>query len=412
VAAAALAPKETTGSEQTGSYRRPGVPWGKGQGQGAKVIALRPTAPHEPAGERPEPPARHASAVEDTTESVSRVTGDRAPAQASDRASKAPTANTAGTGSRLATTASGADTTASGAATTASGAATTPHPRPDSTGSHLTTTGSGAAVRRPPVLASESLREYLTPAEPGRRQMRVAAAVLGMGGAAAVLALGGAAPVPLVGAAGLVLVAAAGVAPLRYRDRAAIVLTLSLPLLLLNVLSEASSTGAARHGVLLGLGVSGLAGALFFRAEHRASKVARALVGVGIATCIAWIAVSGMLGSTVVTSWQWQAWLPAALALSLVTLLCLSLLAFMAPNSGGGCRTWASSLLGWYALALGTWVAGAAWPGGGLEGAGPAAVRGGAMSAVGAAVTAALVALAMSQVLASVSARPRTPTRP
>jgi hypothetical protein len=249
--------------------------------------------------------------------------------------------------------------------------------------------------------------------------MRVLATALGLGGAAAVLALGGATAVPLIGASGLALVAAAGVAPLRYRDRAVIVLGFSLPLLLLHVLGEASSTGAARHGALLGLGVAGLSGALFFRAEHRASRVARVLVGVGIAACATWMAVSGVLASAVVRSWHWQAWVPAALAVSLVGLLCLSLLAFMAPSSGGGCRAWGASLLGWYALALGAWVTAAAWPGGGAAaaagasaggagGAGTAdALRSGATTAVGAAVSATLVALAMSQVLASVSARQR-----
>lgn len=120
--------------------------------------------------------------------------------------------------------------------------------------------------------------------------------------------------------------------------------------------------------VVLGLGVVVLAMALLFRSWHRASLLARALVGVGLALCAGWLWSSHALQRLLVLDSNLQAWFGPVLCVPFALLLMLSLLAFMDSRSTGACMLWAGLLLVWYgihdwaALAVRYWPAGAARP--------------------------------------------------
>ena len=97
--------------------------------------------------------------------------------------------------------------------------------------------------------------------------------------------------------------------------------------------------------LVLRIGVLSLAMALFFRAWHRGSLLARALVALGIALCAGGLWMSGSLGALLALDGGVQSWLLPLSSLGLAVLLMLSLLAFMDSRTTGGCAAWASLLL-------------------------------------------------------------------
>ena len=286
--AAVLEPKSLPfGEERTGSQRKaPSGEWARGEGAAAKILALRP---------------EH---VEDAV-----------PAAASEAARD------------------------------------TPAPAPDASRSGVRPAAPSGSGEHPKalVLASESLRADMAPNAPGRGLIRVAAAALGAVGAIAVLTVAGPTPAALGIAAALALVAALGIVPLDYRQRAVGLLAVALPgALAASIL--AAPRGGVPHGGLLALMVSGLAGALYFRAEYRASRLARGLVAAGVGLGAIWLIASGALSRVAAMEASWQSWLPITLGAALAVVLALALLGFMTHNSTGGCAAWATMLLVWLAV--------------------------------------------------------------
>jgi hypothetical protein len=102
--------------------------------------------------------------------------------------------------------------------------------------------------------------------------------------------------------------------------------------------------------LVLMIGVTVLAMALFYRSWHRASLLSRALVVLGVALAGGWLWMSRALQQLLILESQWQQWLPPVLAVPLAILLLLSLLAFMDSRSTGSCSAWAGLLLAWYTL--------------------------------------------------------------
>ncbi len=271
------------------------------------------------------------------------------------------------------------------------------------------TEGAEASGARPPVLASECLREDLTPTEPGRATLRWVAAVLGVVGAAVVVPVGGATGFALIEGALLAAIAALGLSPMRYELRAGGVTVLGIVGLALAVVA----TGVAAVPPILAVAVTVLGAGLLFRGTYRASSWARLLVGIGIGLGLVWFVGSGTVTGLTVLDITWQSIAGAVVRLAFALLVLLSLLAFMDSSTTGGCRVWGTAILVWYAafvmleLAVGTWPGPGSAAGGPdslvarvfpTELAGPPSAEVAAM-ALAAATFVALTALAASQVL-------------
>jgi hypothetical protein len=160
----------------------------------------------------------------------------------------------------------------------------------------------------------------------------------------------------------------------------------------------AAPHGGVPHGGLLGLTTGGLAGALYFRAEYRASRLARGLIAAGVAAGALWLAMSGALTGIGAIGAAWQSWLPALLGAALAPVLLLALLGFMTEHSTGGCGLWGTALLVWLACYENAAHAAQVFPAGG---AGPSEGWrvGAAMGAVATPILAPVVALAVAQLL-------------
>jgi hypothetical protein len=206
----------------------------------------------------------------------------------------------------------------------------------------------GHPAARPPVLASEALRRDLEPGSPAAGTTRWVAGAMGAIGVVQTLLLAGLHGVAVPVAGAFAALGLLGPLPMGYAARAAATATIAGCGLSVASFAEAASTGRAEP-VVLSAGVTLLAAALLFRAWHRASLLARALVALGSAVCAGFLAMSQALQRLPIVDPSWQAWLPQLVQLALVLLLFLSLLAFMDSRSTGGCDTWAVLLLGWYA---------------------------------------------------------------
>jgi len=197
--------------------------------------------------------------------------------------------------------------------------------------------------------------------------------------------------------AAFALVAALGLARLDYRRRASGLLAVALPGVLATSLVAAPHAGPP-NGMLLALMVSGLAGALYFRAKYRASLLARGLVAAGVLVGAAWLAGSGLIPGLTAMDTAWQSWLPTLLGASLAPLLALALLGFMTHNSTGGCAAWATCLLVWLTAYEAAVHAAALLPTDGLALGGRWRL-GLAMGAIATPLLAAVASMALAQVL-------------
>jgi hypothetical protein len=165
----------------------------------------------------------------------------------------------------------------------------------------------------------------------------------------------------------LLALAALGAMPMPYPARAMSLATVAGSVFAV-VTWHRADRAADLEPVVLGLGVVVLAMALLFRSWHRASWLSRALVGVGLALCAGWLWSSQALQQLLVLDSQFQAWFGPVLCVPFALLLLLSLLAFMDSRSTGACALWAGLLLLWYgvhdwtALAVRYWPAGASRP--------------------------------------------------
>jgi hypothetical protein len=249
---------------------------------------------------------------------------------------------------------------------------------------------------RPPVLASESLREDIEPTEPWRRALRLVGTSLSVAGAVACVALGGAHLGVFVVA---LLLLAAGVtclAPLSYAVRAWTVLMLSGTALALATAMRAMAGAPAEAAVLAPAAVV-LAAGLMFRSAYRASHLARTVVAAGMLAIAVALVLADAVGEFAQVGTSWQGWLHVGAAIGFGILLLVSLLAFMAASTTGGTMLWAVCLLVWYAINVTFTVVRHAYP----EPGGPQAITlpdpmAGLSAAAAAAVALAAIALAQS----------------
>ncbi len=218
-------------------------------------------------------------------------------------------------------------------------------------GASAGTTQRTKAVRsppRPPYLASEILREDLAPSEPGRRLLEIVLQVAPALGAIAALGSGidrAATWVALVLLAGLFVLT-------RFEPGYGAKMLLATAGgggALASVSLWRMSLGAGADDLVLGAAVTLLTAALLFRSWYRAAFAARALVAGALVLAIAWAAMTSHR-ELLSLAFRWDSWLPA-LTWYLFGIACLlSLLAYMGPETTGGCDVWAVGLWGWYAL--------------------------------------------------------------
>lgn len=212
---------------------------------------------------------------------------------------------------------------------------------------------------RPKYLASELLQRDWFPKTPLRRTLRWGSVVLGVLGVGTTFALGG-----LDGNAfGLValfaLCAVAGVVPLEAELRGA-----ALGLIGASGAGWLGYLSAAEGGAtpLLIACITLTVAALLFRAEHRKSRMARVLVGVGLTAIAGYLVLTGGLDGMIVQSLAWQSWVVPASRLVLAAAVLLGALTFLDPHGHGGAWLLGGSLLGWLALdACGSLLV-ATWP--------------------------------------------------
>jgi hypothetical protein len=214
---------------------------------------------------------------------------------------------------------------------------------------------------RPPVLASEALREQIAPAEPGRDTIRVLSVLIGISGTTFMLLLLGTSGMGLPLAGAFLALTALGFPSIPYAPRAAAVFTISASALGVVTWMVVGTVGAPAV-VVETIGVVILAIALVFRAWHRASVVARILVASGILVCVGWLGMSGWLKDFTTLDPAWQSWLPTIIRAPFGLLLMLSLLAFMDARTTGGCGIWATAVLVWHALQMAVQLMILVWP--------------------------------------------------
>ncbi len=214
---------------------------------------------------------------------------------------------------------------------------------------------------RPPVLASEALREQLAPAEPGRDVIRVLSVVVGTVGTLSMIALLGTSGMGLPLAGAFLALTAFALPSIPYAPRAAAVFTISASTLGVITWMYVGTVGTPAE-IVETIGVVTLGVALQFRAWHRASIVARILVAVGILVCIGWLGMSGWLKDFTTLDPAWQSWLPTIIRAPFGLLLMLSLLAFMDARTTGGCGAWATAVMLWHALHMTVQLMILVWP--------------------------------------------------
>ena len=264
-------------------------------------------------------------------------------------------------------------------------------------------TPSGQVAAKPLVLASECLRRELAPATPAQRGVQLLAVAVGLIGMVGTWLVSGPRGLGLPVGGALLALSVLGVVPMPYAARAMSLATVAGSVLAV-VTWHRTERAQNLDPLILGLGVVVLAMALLFRSWHRASAHARVLVGVGLALCAGWLWSSHGLQRLLVLESNVQAWLLPVLAVPFALLLLLSLLGFMDSGTTGGCALWAALLLVWYGVHDWADLAVRYWP---VDAVGPALARVPAEVAVtgfSAPLFAAVLAAALSQLLAVSSA--------
>jgi len=204
------------------------------------------------------------------------------------------------------------------------------------------------AAPRPPYLASEILREDLTPSEPGKQLLATLLYVAPVLGSAAALLSGIGRSATWVALTALMSLLLLGRFELTYATRALLVTIAGGGALALVSLWR-MTLGSSYDGPLLAASITLLPAALLFRAWYRASEAARVLVACTLALALCW-AMASSDRQLLALVFSWQSWLPALTWCLFVILCLLSLLAFMGDETTAGCDIWAIGALVWYGL--------------------------------------------------------------
>lgn len=216
-------------------------------------------------------------------------------------------------------------------------------------------TETGAEVEepvRPKFLASELLERDWTPPHPLRRTLRTGAAILGGLGAVGAPVVGGLSVESLGLGVLFALCAAAGLAPLAPSARGVALAALGAGGAAWVAWLSHVAASSAGTGLLVGCVVL-TTSALFFRAAHNRSRLARALVSVGLLATAVWLGLTGGVDALVVESLEWQAWVGPSSRLLLAAIAVLSLLTFLDPSAPGGAWVAGFALLAWLVVATG-----------------------------------------------------------
>ena len=254
---------------------------------------------------------------------------------------------------------------------------------------------------KPPVLASDILREEVAPIHPARRAIRVwlfafsatfALAAIGAKLGVGIVRSGDDAFVGAVATSALAITAA--IVPLRYSVRAALAaLTGLVPLALgavgLGPLAAFGTEGVLPSATAIAL-VTLLPAALVFRARYRAFAGARTAVGIALAASVPAVAFLAMAAfdTSVPSVDRAASGIAAASALT-------ALLGFMGPETSAGCSQWAAIIVIAHTSRLTIHAIRAAWAGDahGMASFGAAAL--------GELIASTLVTFALFQILAA-----------
>lgn len=204
-------------------------------------------------------------------------------------------------------------------------------------------------LERPAYLASELLKQDWYPRTPLARSLRWGALGIGAIGALGALVFGGVAGGGIALASVLALCAIAGGVPIAAQVRGVAI----------GVLGVAGTSvagwmrmtdGHEPAAPLLVACITLSASALFFRAAHRTSRLARTLVGIGLGATACWLLVTGGLDALVVQTLAWEDWIFPVSRLLLGLVIVAALLTFLDPTGHGGAWVAGGAFLGWLAL--------------------------------------------------------------
>jgi hypothetical protein len=261
---------------------------------------------------------------------------------------------------------------------------------------------------KPPVLASDILREEVAPEAPARRAIRLASfafcAISLVGAFAASLGFGAArlnVPGALEGAVGTALVAAvAAFAPLPYASRALVAAFAGIVPLVLGAAGIGPLGRLADDGHVTALAMAVMAtalpAALVFRSRYRAFRAARVILGVGLALSVPAVVLLALFAVDRAGTATIGARCVAGLG---VLGAAAATLGFMGPETSGGCAQWAALVVGAYAARPAWRAIASAWNGRNQD---TVALT---SAALGALVASTLVTFALFQILAAALAR-------
>jgi len=201
-----------------------------------------------------------------------------------------------------------------------------------------------------PTLASTLLEAELAPRTPAAALLRrgASSAALLAGIAAAGIAPGW--PEAWLLAALLLAAGTAAALPWDYDRRATTVLALGAGAFAAGQAFRLLWGLAPPSDLLIGLGMTALAGALLHRSQHRESGLARGLAILGLTLVVAWLVTDRGLASAVILRDTVAGWTPAALRAALLVVAPLGLLVFMPATTTAGAEHWWAVMLAWLGL--------------------------------------------------------------
>jgi hypothetical protein len=204
-------------------------------------------------------------------------------------------------------------------------------------------------LAKPPVLASDILREEVAPIAPAQRLVRIWLGLFALAFVAAAIAsvegFGPASPGVLAGSIATAIVATIGAfLPAPYAARASLAAIAGLVPLALGARGEGPLAACGFDGTLhaaTGLVlVTALPGALLFRARYRAFRAARVILAVVLVFCIpafAFLAMGAIDASATLLARASD----GVVAVAVLT----ALFGFMGEETTGGCGGWATTLV-------------------------------------------------------------------